>query len=169
MNPVASLEDLMAYMETSLEIEGFRAYFDRRTARIVAIEKWAMKAAKNGREKPIGGVDNWKEEVETAQEIINDKTGRFIQPPDKSSFDEDRCKAQFVNTVRDPRIAKKLALTLTEKDKFHIFPASFASVLYRFGLEEQWYKYLADAMKQFVIKWAKENNLPYEDDLKAGT
>ena len=28
-----------------------------------------------------------------------------------------------------------------------------------------WYEYRIDAMKEFAIEWAQENNVAYEDDL----
>jgi hypothetical protein len=167
MNPAASLKDLMDYMEAFLNIDGFRAYFDRQTGRIVAVEKSVLKAVKKGRTVSADKVD--PDEIETAEEIIKDKTGRFIQPPNKSLFNEHRCKKEFINTIPDPRIAKKLARALRgPRGISRLFwgNTTFASVLYKFYLEEQWYKYLANAQKQFLIQWAKENNLPYEDDLR---
>lgn len=160
----------MTYMETPLEIEGFCAYFDRETARVVAVDESAIKAVKQGRSQAADeDEDLQKEDIETAREILNDKTGRFIPLPDKSLFDENHHRARFVSTIRDTKIAAKLARSLREPGTFHLFQTpTFATVLYRVGLEEQWYQYLANARKQFVIQWAKENDLPYEDDFKAG-
>ncbi|HEY6351352.1 MAG TPA: hypothetical protein VI636_18255 [Candidatus Angelobacter sp.] len=55
MSPVASLEDLMAYMETSIELENYRAYFDRQSARIVTLDESTIKAVEKGHSEPAGG------------------------------------------------------------------------------------------------------------------
>ena len=36
----------------------------------------------------------------------------------------------------------------------------------RLRLEKRWYQYLDQAMKEFAIEWAEENDVRYEDDLK---
>lgn len=166
---IASLADLISYMETSLDIEGFRAYFDQQTARIVVIEESVLKAAQKAATEPAGKADDPDdEEIKTAKEIVNDQAGRFLQPPDKSQFDEQHYKTQFIGTISDAEIAEKLERTLKAKGTFNLFQTSFSSVLSRSGLEEQWNQYLTEARKQFVIEWAQKNNLPYKDDLPAG-
>jgi len=33
-------------------------------------------------------------------------------------------------------------------------------------MQQSWYDYLEEAQREFVIEWAKENNVPFEDDLR---
>lgn len=168
MSPAASLDDLVGYLEESPALADFRVYFDQQTARIVTVEESTMKAVEDGDNEALAQVtDEDKEDIEIAREVVHDKTGRFIKPPDNSLFDESRLKAQFIKTIHDANIARKLADAGDSKGLRRLFSNStFASVLYRYGLEEQWYEYRANAVKQFVIDWVKANHLDYEDDLK---
>src|SRR5437588_8802737 len=36
----------------------------------------------------------------------------------------------------------------------------------RLGLLNRWFQYRNDAVKEFVVEWAEDNNVPYEDDVK---
>jgi hypothetical protein len=42
----------------------------------------------------------------------------------------------------------------------------FKDALRRLGIQQSWYDYLEEAQREFVIEWAKENNVPFEDDLR---
>jgi hypothetical protein len=41
----------------------------------------------------------------------------------------------------------------------------FKNTLHRLGIQQSWYDYLEEARREFVIEWAKENNMSFEKPL----
>ena len=91
-----------------------------------------------------------------------DSGQRFVSPPDKFEFHEYRQMERFIGTVRNAEAADQLSQTMRAKGAFRYFKDTAD----RLGLLNQWFQYRNDAMKEFVVDWAEDNNVPYEDDVK---
>ena len=101
--------------------------------------------------------------METARAIVADHQGsRFIEPPSKFEFHEYQHMEEFIETISNPGIANQLWQAIRGRGAFRVFK----DTLYRLGLQNRWYRYRDDAMKQFVIEWAEENNVAYQDDYR---
>jgi hypothetical protein len=160
MTTPAKLTDLIEALE--FDSEEHYSYYDRQTGRVVVVEDTIMDAVEEGRKQTLEDVPEWqKEEIETAQAIANDGTGRFIAPPDKFDFDEYRLMEKFVGTVADKEVSDELLRAIKGRGAFR----RFKDVLYRLGMQDQWFRYRDEAMKEFVVEWAKAKNVPYKDDL----
>ena len=55
-----------------------------------------------------------------------------------------------------------MLLAIKGKGSFRYFKDTAS----RLGLLEEWYRYQADAIKEFVVDWAEANNVPRKDDVK---
>jgi hypothetical protein len=40
----------------------------------------------------------------------------------------------------------------------------FKDTLYRFGMEEQWYRFHKEALQQIAKEWLTDNNLAYQEN-----
>jgi len=103
-----------------------------------------------------------KGEVETARAIVNHSGDRFIDPPGKFEFNEYRHMERFIGALSDAKAAEELWRAIKSHGAFH----HFKDTLHRLGIQDQWFGYRDEAMKEFVMAWAEVNNVPYEDDLK---
>jgi hypothetical protein len=161
MNPLAKLSELTEALE--FESVDRRTYFDRHTGRIVSVEDSILSAVEEGEDEALRSLTGWqKEEVETAQAIVNHSGDRFIDPPGKFEFNEYRQMERFIGTVENAEAAEQLRRAIKGHGAFH----HFKDTLYRLGIQDQWYRQRDAAMKEFVIGWAEANNVPYEDDIK---
>lgn len=162
MNPTAKLSELVEPLCFSTDFE-HEVYFDRQTAEIVIIERSLLDAVEAGDEAdPEESLPNWqKRQIEIAKALLEDGRSRFIDPPDKVEFNEYQHMENFIETIGDPHIAGQLSRAIRGRGAF----GRFKDALGRFGLENRWYRYLDQAMKEFAIEWAKDNDVPYEDDL----
>lgn len=162
MKPVAKMSDLV----TSLEMQNdeYRSYFDRQTGEIVIVERSILSAVEEGDDEGLEDeVPAWqKSEVEVARTIIADGSDRFIRPPDRFEFHEYQHMERFIETIPIAEIANQLWRAIRGSGAF----GRFKSTLYRLGIENRWYRYRDEAMKEFVIEWAKENDVAYEDDYR---
>jgi hypothetical protein len=84
--------------------------------------------------------------VEIARAMCEDSGERFIEGPSKFEFHEYRHLEKFIGSLSDADY--------------------FKDTLHRLGLQDQWYRYRDEPMKAFVIAWAQQNHVPYEDETK---
>ncbi len=160
MNPPAKLSDLILAME--IPSEEFRTYFDRKTGAVVSVEGTILSSLEDGEEEDLDDLAGWqKEEYELAKEIVSDDGSRFLPPPDKSEFHEYRVMEDFIRSIDDDKSANELSRAIKGRGAFRYFK----DTLHRLGIQQSWYDYLEKAQKEFVIEWAKENNVDFEDDL----
>jgi hypothetical protein len=162
VNPIASLIDLMSPLE--LNEEEYLSYFDRQKGEIVSVDRSILSAVEEGEDEDLEDhVPAWqKEEIETVRAIVADQSGRFIDPPDKVDFDEYRHMERFIESIANPTIANQLWKAIKGPSAFR----TFKDTLYRLGLENRWFQYRDQAIKQFVIEWAEANHVAYKDDFK---
>lgn len=161
MNTPAKLSDLVAALDLPTDV--YQNYFDRQTGEVVMVEESLMDAAESGDEEELTDVPDWqKEQVETARAVVNDDSGRFIAPPDKFDFHEYHQMELFIETLRERKSAEELWRAIKGSGAFRRFRDSVTHL----GLLERWYEYRDNAMKEFVIEWAEENDVRYIDDLQ---
>lgn len=162
MNPAASLIDLIGPLE--LDNDEYLSYFDRQNGEIVSVERSVLSAVEEGEDEGLEEhVPAWqKDEIEIARAIVADKSDRFIDPPDKVEFDVYRHMQRFIESITNPTIANQLWEAIKGRSAFR----AFKDTLHRLGLENRWFRYRDQAIKQFVIEWAEENHVAYKDDFK---
>jgi hypothetical protein len=161
MNPPAKLSDLILALE--MPSEEFRTYFDRKTGAVVSVEATMLSSLEDGEEEDLEDCAEWqKEEFQIAREIVSDDGSRFLLPPDKFEFHEYRVMEEFIESIDDDESANQLGRAIKGRGAFRYFK----DTLYRLGIQQSWYDYLEEAQREFVIEWAKENNVAFEDDLR---
>jgi hypothetical protein len=160
MNPPVKLSDLIQALE--MQSEEYRIYYDRKTNTIVSVEDTLFSSLEDG-EEDLDDLPDWqKEEYEVAKEIVSDDGTRFIAPPVKFEFHEYHVMEEFIESIDDDETADQLWRAIKGRGAFRYFK----DTLHRLGIQQSWYDYLEEAQREFVIEWAKENNVPFENDLK---
>jgi hypothetical protein len=140
-----------------------RTYFDRHTGRIVSVTDRILSDVEEGEEEALTSKPDYqKEEVETARAIVDHSGDRFIDPPAQFDFNEHDHMERFIRALHDAKATEQLWSAI----KGHGASHHFKDTLYRLGIQDQWFGYRDKAMKEFVIRWAEANNVPYEDDMK---
>lgn len=162
MNATAKLSNLLEPLELTPN-DDYHVCYDRQTGEIVMVERRILSAIEEGEEESLADLPDWqKPDIEVARAIVEDKSDRFIDPPDKVEFNEYQHMEQFIDTIGDRRIAEQLDRAIHGSGAFR----RFKDELNRLCLEQEWYRYRDNAMREFAIEWAKDNDVPYIDDLK---
>ncbi len=161
MNPPAKLSDLISALD--MPSEEFCAYFDRKTGAVVLVEESMLSQLQHGEEEDLDDFEEWqKKEYEVAKEIADDDGSGFIPAPDQFDFHEYRVMEEFIRSINDNEAANQLWRAINGPGAFRYFK----DTLYGLGIQQSWYDYLEKAQREFVIAWAKENNVAFEDDLR---
>jgi hypothetical protein len=159
MNPPAKLSDLIMAME--MEFEDYRSYFDRKTGRIVTVESSVLSYIEEGDVEDHEDLAEWEEEeLDIARAIIDDDGKRFLPGPDKFDFHEYRQMERFIKSLDDERAADQLWRAIKGRGAFRYFK----DTIHRLGVQNDWYQFRDEALRQFVIEWAEENDVSFEDD-----
>ena len=160
MKPV-KLSELIEALE--FDFEETRTFVDLENGCVVMVQRSVLSDVEEGDEEALSDVPDWqKDEVEIARAIVADAGKRFVTPPDKYEFHEYRQMERFIGTVRNSGAADQLSQAIRGKGAFRYFKDTAD----RLGLLNQWFQFRDDAMKEFVVEWAEDNNVPYEDDVK---
>jgi hypothetical protein len=161
MNPPAKLSELILALD--MPVEEYQAYFDRKTGMVVSVEAWMISTLEDGEDEDPDDLADWqKKEYETAGEIVDDDGSRFLPPPDKYEFHEYRVMEEFISSIDDDEAADQLWRAIKGRGAFRYFK----DTLHRLGIQQLWYDYLEEAQREFVIKWADENGVVVEDDIR---
>jgi hypothetical protein len=134
---------------------------DVQEGQVVMVDRSLLSAVEEGDEESLHDIPDWqKEQVEIARAMADDADERFIDPPDKFEFHEYRHMERFIRSVENTNDAEQLWRSIKGKGAFRYFK----DTAQRLGLLKRWYQYRDDAMKEFVVDWAKAMNLTIEDD-----
>jgi len=158
MNPLAKLSDLTAAID--FESEEYCSFFDRDTGQIVTLNRTIYEAVEKCDEEALKKfASSEKEEIDIARVIADDTEGRFIAPPNKFDFDEYKHMERFILSLSDEKAVAQLWNAIKGKRAFH----HFKDTLYRLRMENQWFLYRDEAIKEYVHEWVEAHDVPCED------
>lgn len=155
MNATAKLTELMDSLEMQSEEWIYR--YDRRTGRVAMVESSVVGKVEDAQDSELDLTD---EDVALARAIVVNEGTRFIELPDKFDFHEYRQMERFIGTVENESVADELWRAIKGKGAFRCFKDTAA----RHGVLDAWYRFRDERAKDFVIRWAEFNQVPYEDD-----
>jgi hypothetical protein len=154
VNARAKLDDLVQAVEFDSDFADFEQYFDRKTGRIVMVEKSTLDAAGEDDGKGFADfLDGEREKIELARAVAADDGSRFIEPPGKFEFHEYRHMERFIGTIDDEATREQLARAIKGRGAFRYFK----DTLHRLGIQDRWHRYRDEALKKFMLDWAEEN------------
>jgi len=157
----AKLSELIQVLEFHSEDHVTRV--DLQNGCVVTVDRSVFCALEEGDEEALQHLPDWqKHEVEIARAIVEDSGERFVPAPGQFDFHEYRHMERFIGTVESAESAEQLWRAIKGKGAFRYFKDTAS----RQGFLQQWFQYLDDAMKEFVVDWAEAKNIPYDDDLK---
>ena len=74
--------------------------------------------------------------------------------------DPDSIMESFVEELPPGNAQNELAGAIRNREAFR----RFKNGIRYFGIEQQWYDYLAEAYRETAIRWCRDNGLEYEDE-----
>lgn len=138
------------------QTDGASQYLNTRTGEIVMVSDEELSAAEEGDD--LEDYPDWQQEsIEMARRIVEDTADEFIELPTQFEIHEYSIMEKFCLSVADPEISDALYYAIKGRGAFR----RFKDGIYRYGLEEDWYRYRDEALKKIAIAWCEQNNIPY--------
>lgn len=64
---------------------------------------------------------------------------------------------EFCGSIKNDRVSNALYSSIQGRGAFR----RFKDTIIRFGVEDDWYKFREEALKQIAIEWCEENEIMY--------
>jgi hypothetical protein len=156
MEARVKLSDVIEGLESQSDESA--SFLDTKTGEVVLMTDYAMRAAED--DEPIEDVPEWERElVEIAREILAE-TGRYIQLPTKYDIDEYSIMENFCMSLEKKEIGNILYDLISGSAAFR----RFKDAIHKYGVEDEWYQYRDNAMKELAIEWCRQNNIEFSID-----
>jgi hypothetical protein len=151
MEARVKLSDIIEGMESQSDESS--SFLNKKTGEVILMTDYAMRAAEDN--EPLEDVPDWERElVSTAREILAG-TGDYIQLPTKYDIDEYSIMENFCMSLDRREIGDILYDSISGSGAFR----RFKDAVYKYGIEDEWYKYRNNAIKEIAIEWCRENGI----------
>jgi hypothetical protein len=144
------INELAFTMEISDEFDN-AIFFDTETGEIVSIPNELMSAVESDDEEALQDLPDWgKDLIETAENIVRDESGRYVDIPRKTSSEAYDLMVEFARSVTNSNLKEKLEIALDGKGTFR----RFKNVISDYPDEEKrWFAFKDKRMREEVIEW----------------
>ncbi len=133
------------------------SFLNIKTGEVVLMTDYAMRAAED--DEPLEEVPDWERELVIIAREILAETGDYIPLPTKYDIDEYSIMERFCTYLDNQEIGDALCDLISGSGAFR----RFKDAIYKYGVEDEWYNYRNNAIKEIAIEWCRENNIEFED------
>ena len=150
--------------EMQMFSDSISGYLNKTTGKITLLEDDDVSKVMDGID--IDDYTGWeKGHFQELDMILN--SADYLKLPSKYDIHEYQLMKKYCYSIEDEALRREFLDGISAKGAFRMF----RNLIYRYGLEDDWFKFRDEAFKKIAIDWLEENGLPYKDDLqsKAGT
>ena len=152
---IVKLDDIIDGLESQSDESS--SFLDKKTGEVILMTDYAMRAAEEN--EPLEDVPDWERElVATAREILAE-TGQYLQLPTKYDLDEYSIMENFCMSLEKKQIGDILYDLISGSGAFR----RFKDAVYKYGVEDEWYRYRDNAIKEFAVEWCRQNNIEFDE------
>ena len=145
------ISDIIEALE--MQSDNIRAYLNIKTGEIVTVTDEEL--ALNEGELFDTLDESTEENAEATQDILESED--FIQLPDKFDINEYGIMEEFCLSLTNDNLRETISNVIKGSGAFRRFKDNIR----RFGIEEKWYRYRDQKMKEIAIEWCQENKVPF--------
>lgn len=156
MNKSVRLGEIINGLE--IQNDNSMAFLNKITGEVIVIDEEEYSAAEE--DKDLMGYPAWQRDlIKTAKDLL-DNEDNYIHLPSKCERKEYKIMQNFCLSISDQRISDELFCSMKGRGTVGIF----RYMIQIFGIEEDWYQYRAEAIKQIAIDWCNEKGIVYVID-----
>lgn len=155
MAPVIRLRDLINEMDACSD--EFKTFLNTRTGELVTLSVEELGAAEEG-EGPEGFPQWQQDNIRKAAEVVQSRDYR--QLPTKYEIHEYAIMERFCYAVGDDELSRRLLNSIRGRGAFRYF----RDTIHAYGIEEHWYQFREQALKDIAIDWLEGLGIAYTDE-----
>lgn len=109
-------------------------------------------------ENKIKDYPKWQKEYLQKVYDLYDNIDNYIKLPDKFEIKDSDIMEEFIKNISNPNRKQQLENCMWQKRMYR----KFKDKLIELGLENDYYKFYEEKLKEIAINWCKDNNLEFE-------
>ncbi|MBF0155304.1 MAG: hypothetical protein HQL64_16315 [Magnetococcales bacterium] len=156
MTAKASLKLIAEEIETLFDED--TAYFDRETGEVFVVSEAMRGAAEHC--QPDGFPEWQLALIEIASAVADDHDGRYLALPNKYDFHEYAVMERFCHSRDNDAQEEDLLEAIRGRGAFR----RFKDRLYQLGIQDDWYRFRGDALRELAAEWAEENGIELAEE-----
>lgn len=153
MSVKVKLKDIIAEME--IQFEESHTYLNSKTGEIVVVTSDDLLAAEDG--IPFDDLLDWEQENRMVAIDVVENFENYIELPTKFDVNEYEIMEDFCFNVSNERKQETLLGVIRGKGAFR----RFKDKIIDFEIEDQWYSFRDERLKEIAIEWCRDNNVNY--------
>jgi len=153
MSATVRLNDIVEALE--MQFDEFLSFLDLDTGKVETVSKEVLSEAEEPTEDEDLDLPD-DEESELAKRIVS--SDRFLRLPTKFDVHEWAIMEDFSRNVQSDRIREDLLHAIHGAGAFR----NFKYIVRRDGIEQAWFAFRTDALRQIAIDWCEENQISWE-------
>ena len=155
MAGVVSLRELVD--ELKIVTDEQHVFLNKITGKVVMLTEEDISTVESGDDTEER--QDWEQDVfEQAKEVSS--SGNYLELPSKFDIHEYKIIERFCLDFPDERISDELLDEIRGSGAFR----RFNDAIYKYGIEQDWFKFQDEAYKEIVISWLESNNISYSED-----
>lgn len=155
MKPV-KLKDIVDELE--IQMDEYKKYLNKETGEIITVSTEELSIAEESEEgDDFSDYPDWqRDSIRDVLDII-ENWENYIELPDKWEIDEYRIMEEFCGSIKNDRISDALYSAIRGCGAFR----RFKDAIHRYGVEDDWYRFRKEALKNIAMEWCEENGIKY--------
>lgn len=134
------------------------SFLNKKTGEVALIRDEELRAAEDG--GPTDDSADWElEQIEIAREIVRE-TSDYVELPSKFDIHEYSIMEDFCFSLGDSENRDILLGLMKGSGAF----GRFKHAICHYSIEDQWYGYRDNAMKEIAIEWRQENGVEFDTE-----
>ena len=138
-----------------------RAYLNRVTGEFFTINTFDLDLMETREDENIEEGPDWQREYYRKVREI-EFSDDYLMLPDSFEIHEYQIMQDFCSTIPDENTSELFLDMLHGSGAFR----RFKDLVYRYGIENDWFAYKDQAYKKIVIAWLEKEGLVYHDDME---
>jgi len=157
MSITVRLNDIVDGLE--LQSDEYRTCLDLDTGQVESVDRQLLRMAEDLADDEEPELPGWqKPQWEIAKRMIS--TDRFVALPSKHDIHEWQIMEDFSRSVRSEKIREELLIAIHGTGAFRMFKQTSR----RLGVEDAWYEFRAEAIKEIARDWCKDHKIAWVEE-----
>ena len=144
----------MRFMDTTV-------YYNKITGEILNVQDDDFRIVEDDDfENNIENYPEWQiEHLKEVYDLLYNDVDNYIALPNNLEIKDSDIMEEFIDTISNNNKKLQLENCMWQKGMYR----KFKDKLIEIGLENEYYKFYDEKLKEIAIEWCKENNLEYEE------
>lgn len=147
--------------ELQMRFIGTTVYYNKMTGETLNVQDDDFRIAQDDDfENNIQDYPEWqREHLKEVYDLLYNDRDTYIALPNNFKIKDSDIMEEFIETVSNNNKRIQLENCMWQKGMYR----KFKDKLIQIGLENDYYKFYDEKLKEIAIEWCKENNLEYEE------